>query len=363
MAIPHKIFLSGTNGLPGKYGGWDQLLSHLSLYLSENYCVTVHTSVYDSEPGLEYHDGAFIKIINLSANGASSIIYDFVCLWQSLINRGTCVMLGTSGGLFFPLFRALGLKIILNPDGEEWNRSKWPFFTKVYLYLSDLIANSSASAVIADHPRILQRVAKLRRKRLYYIPYGGDNAQIADLTLARSCLPCELKPLNYIFSVCRIEPENNVHITLEAASIANLPLVFIGNWNRSQYGRRLLDRYSNYQNIILLQPIYDPVVLGAIRSNCNLYIHGHTVGGTNPSLVEALCLGLRIICHDNKFNRDTTDNSCLYFNSSTDLVRLMIETFEPGLPHDVNQRALYLKKYAWQNVTSAYEKVIKDVII
>ena len=136
------ICLSGTNGLPGRYGGWDQLLSHLSSHLSQSYEVYVHTSLVDSEPGLKTCDGASIDIVRYKANGPQSILFDCVCMIRALRMRSVCIMLGTSGGLFFPIFRLLGLKIILNPDGEEWNRGKWSFPAKLYLLISDLVATS-----------------------------------------------------------------------------------------------------------------------------------------------------------------------------------------------------------------------------
>jgi len=355
------VFLSGTNGLPGRYGGWDQLLSHLAQHLSKSYDVIVHTSLYDATPGITYHDGAKIDIIKLKANGPSSILYDFICMFRAFKSGGICVMLGTSGGLFFPLFRLLGLKIILNPDGEEWNRGKWSRLAKIYLFISDFVANIFANVVIADHPKIMRRVSKLRSRNLYCIPYGGDNALTVDFSRAELSLPSFIQPFNYVFGVCRIEPENNVHLCLEAMSVLNLPLVFVGNWQRSKYGQNLFAKYSSYPNILLLDPIYEPRALGLLRSNCHLYFHGHTVGGTNPSLVEALCLGLRVICHDNEFNRQTAYNNALFFANTAELIDIIMKNYDLTIPKSESHKDFFLDKYSWQSVVQSYASVIDNV--
>ena len=355
-----QVFLSGTNGLPGRYGGWDQLLSHLSRHLSKSYDVIVHTSSYDAVPGMTHCDGARIDIIGFNANGPSSIVYDFICMYRAFKSGGICVMLGTSGGLFFPLFRLLGLKIILNPDGEEWNRGKWSFLAKVYLFISDFVANIFANVVIADHPKIMNRVSRLRSNNLYCIPYGGDNALSVDFTANELTLPSFISSYNYVFGVCRIEPENNVHLCLEAMAILDLPLIFVGNWQRSRYGQDLFDQYSSYSNMLLLNPIYEPKALGILRSNCNLYFHGHTVGGTNPSLVEALCLGLRVICHDNDFNRQTAFNKASFFTDLKHLISTIKKNYNPCFVNSKPHKAFFLEKYSWQSVVDSYGAVIHD---
>ena len=122
---------------------------------------------------------------------------------------------------------------------------------------------------------------------------------------------------NYAFKVCRIEPENNVHLILEAFyKYPLLNIVLVGNWNNSVYGKQLKLQFESFENIYLLEPIYDQNILNQLRSNCYLYIHGHSAGGTNPSLVEAMYLELPIIAYDINYNRETTSNKALYFKDS-----------------------------------------------
>ncbi len=355
----NKIFLSGTNGLPGRYGGWDNLLLHLSRRLSKNYKVICHTSKKDSEFNCTKYEGSHIFYIPLSANGSQSIIYDFICMIHSRIESGLCILMGCSGGIFIPFFRMLGLKIILNPDGEEWKRGKWSKPVRLFLFISFYISILSANYVVLDHPLIFKKVSNIRRKNCFYIPYGGDNALKVSFDKAEKTLKNQIENNNYLFSVCRIEPENNIHLCLDLASKIDFKVVFIGNWSRSKYGISLKNKYQHFENIFLLDPIYDPEILGSLRSNAKVYFHGHTVGGTNPSLVEAMSLGLTIIAHDNGFNRYTTNNLAYFFSDSESLKNAFDKAIQKPLnPSDL--KALVKKRYIWSNIVSDYEKVVEN---
>ncbi len=353
------IFLSGTNGLPGRYGGWDNLLVNLSKELSNSYKVYCHTSTYDGDKNINYYEGAYIDFIDLKANGSQSIFYDFVCMYRALKAGGLCIMLGCSGGLFVPFFRFLGLKIILNPDGEEWERGKWSLWTKLFLKISFYVASIFSNYVVADHPSIFSNLIKFRsKKNTFYIPYGGDNAKKVALDRSSNLIPETFFENPYMFSVCRIEPENNVHMCLELAAKTKYLLLFIGNWKKSKYGIELKNKYSQYKNIKLLDPIYDPIILGALRSNSSIYFHGHTVGGTNPSLVEAMSLGLNIIAHDNKFNRYTTNNLVNYFSNQITLEKAFLNA--DSKPSNMDKlKKVVSDRYLWSQIVKDYRKVVQ----
>ena len=121
----------------------------------------------------------------------------------------------------------------------------------------------------------------------------------------------------YAFSLARIQPDNNVELILDSFVANSLyPIIFVGNWNNSGYGKSLKKKYKDNPNIVLLDAIYDSTELNLLRSNCMVYIHGHSAGGTNPALVEAMFLGLPIIAFSNGFNEYTTENKAIYFNNS-----------------------------------------------
>ncbi|MCQ2353461.1 MAG: glycosyltransferase [Victivallaceae bacterium] len=160
----------------------------------------------------------------------------------------------------------------------------------------------------------------------------------------------------YAFAVCRIEPENNLHLILAAfESDAPMPLVIVGNWNHSNYSTELFQKYNAVPGIHLLPSIYDPEKLNFIRSRCRYYLHGHSCGGTNPSLVEAMYLGLPVIAYDVNFNRETTENAALYFDNVTTLKRLCRETDESQrLQIGRKMKEIADRRYVWQRICKRY---------
>ena len=160
----------------------------------------------------------------------------------------------------------------------------------------------------------------------------------------------------YALTVCRIEPENNIHVILEAFSRdAAFPVAMIGNWDNSDYGKDLKSRYQANENIHLLAPFYELAELNAIRTGCFVYLHGHSCGGTNPSLVEAMYLGLPIIAFDVNFNRETTENKALYFQNADHLRSLVNDIDEKLLKQNGEaMREIALRRYTWKRISELY---------
>ena len=360
-----KIYISGTNGLTAQYGGWDQIIRGVSEKLSEEYSVICHGSFYDANAQLNKRFRSKVKLFKIQANGVSSVIFDFRCLLDAYFGKGICLMMGTSGGIFFPIFKLFGLKIILNPDGFEWKRSKWSKSAKLFLFLSDFLAINFSDLIICDHPVRQERDRKITNTKTVYIPYGGDNAKSNLLSNSSLEIVSKIEEKNYFFKVCRIEPENNVHIIIKAAISAKVNLVIVGNWSNSKYGNNLKNNYPNnlFKNIYLLDPVYDPDELGALRSNCLSYIHGHTVGGTNPSLVEAMWLGLDIICQNNEFNQYTTDFKATYFKDYYELVEILKLKSKKESYQSCGKlmKEIALKKYTHKIICQNYLDAVKSL--
>ncbi len=360
-----KLFISGTNGLTAQYGGWDQIIRNVSEKLSEEYNVICHGSFYDANNDLNKRFRSKVKLFKIKANGVSSVFFDFRCLVDAYFGGGICLMMGTSGGIFFPLFKLLGLKIILNPDGFEWKRSKWSKFVKIFLFLSDFLAINFSDLIVCDHPVRQERDRKISNTRTVYIPYGGDNAKYNLLENSSHEIISKIQEKNYFFKVCRIEPENNIELVIKAAISAKVKLVIVGNWTNSKYGNDLKNDYTNdiFKNIYLLDPIYDPDELGALRSNCLSYIHGHTVGGTNPSLVEAMWLGLDIICQNNVFNKYTTDFKATYFKDVYELVKILKLKSKKESYQSCGKimKEIASKKYTHKIISQNYLEAVKSL--
>lgn len=352
-----KLAIVGSNGLPGRYGGWDQLMEHLVEFLSPTFEITVYASKFDYEDYPPTYRGAKLVYLPLKANGFQSIPYDVLSVLHAGWRRADVVLvLGTSGCIAFPLFRLLGIRLVLNPDGAEWKRGKWSFWAKAFLKLSEHWGIRWAHHVVADNAIIQRDLRDCYGLECSMIAYGGDHVSAMPLRPETSA-KYGLEERSYCFKVCRIEPENNLDMILSSFAQSGLRLVVVGNWHFSKYGVGLRHQYQEFANISMLDPIYDQAELNELRSNCRLYIHGHSVGGTNPSLVEAMCLGLCVVAFNVNYNRSTTYDSALYFSDADELGSVVAsinadETHQRAI--GARLKALGLKHYAWGKIIQQY---------
>jgi glycosyltransferase involved in cell wall biosynthesis len=353
-----KVAIIGTNGLPGRYGGWDQLLNHLTLYLKEKYSVIVYTSSYDAVKGLKEYNGAKLKIVPLKANGMQSVFYDAISLFHAAIHYDILLVLGTSGCIFLPVIKLFKKKVILNPDGQEWKRGKWSKPVKKFLMISERFGIKYANVIISDNKKIQEYLDETYSRESVLIEYGGDNASYIPLS-QKTIEKYSIEPLKYAFKVARIEPENNIGLILEAFKSLKMDLVLVGNWNFSKYGKNIRQKYLNYPNLKLIDPIYEQECIDELRSNCGVYIHGHSVGGTNPGLVEAMNLGLFCVVYNVEYNIETTENKAIYFSNISDLQRIIkqFENNELDVPfYRVKMKEIAKRRYSWDIIVKKYEK-------
>ena len=354
------ITVIGTQGVPANYGGFESLVENIiSEYKSPDIEYTVFCSSRDLPEKREEYKGAKLKYLSLSANGIQSIPYDMLSLLKIPKKTDIILVLGVSGSLILPFFRLFSKKrLIINIDGLEHRRDKWGKVARTYLKLSEKMAVKYADIIIADNKGIQDYVKKEYGKESILIAYGGDHViqKIGNDEKTSVLGKYGLQAGEYAFSVCRIEPENNVHITLEAYKQAGKDLVFVGNWQKSEYGKRLYEQYSVYPNIHLLTPIYDLRILNVLRSNCSVYIHGHSAGGTNPSLVEAMFFKKPIYAFDVVYNRETTENKASYF-SDVDSLKAMIRSSTTMSENAQNMYEIANRRYCWKEIVKQYERL------
>lgn len=353
-----KVAIIGTNGLPGKYGGWDQLVIHLTENLKDKFDFLVYTS-YTSIVGKPVYNGTNLMKVPFKANGFQSIPYDIFSIIHALYKCDVLFICGTSGCVFLPIASLFRKKIVLNPDGQEWRRGKWSKLVQWFLKLSEKLGVSSASIVVSDNLVIQKYIKEEYHKDSVLIEYGGDQVVKVGLS-SETAIKYNISKGKYAFKVCRIEPENNIALILEAFSeVSNLNLVLIGNWSNSKFGIELRNEYSKYMNLNLLDPIYDQEVLDELRSNCGVYIHGHSVGGTNPSLVEAMNLGLFIIAFDVNYNRETTENKALYFIDKLSLINHLQSFMSNTIDCEIvksDMIEIAKRRYFWEIITNKYAR-------
>jgi glycosyltransferase involved in cell wall biosynthesis len=319
-----KICVVGSVGIPASYGGFETLAESLIDASDTDFTVYCSGKHYQDRP--KKYKSAELVYIPFSANGVSSIVYDVLSLLHALFSgHKNFLVLGVSGAIFFPILSCFPkVKIVTNIDGIEWRREKWKGFAKLFLKLSEYLAVKFSTCVVSDNDAITSYIAEEYKSSCKTIAYGGDHALKPMATVKFNKDLNTIQP--FALSICRIEPENNVHLILEAFSDAKLPIIFIGNWNNSGYGKELYSKYKNKINLTLLNPIYCLDSLYAYRAYCSVYIHGHSAGGTNPSLVEMMHFSKPIVAYDCSFNKATMENKGNYFTSSDDLIRLFENT-------------------------------------
>lgn len=350
-----NIAIIGTQGVPANYGGFESLVENIiGEDKSQDINYTVFCSSKDLPQQQKEYKGAKLKYIPLSANGIQSIPYDMLSLLKLPKETDIILILGVSGCIILPFYRLFSKKkIIINIDGLEHRREKWGKSAKFFLRFSEKLAVKYADTIVSDNIGIQDYVKDTYGKDSDLIAYGGDHV-IRDINPkfeTEILTKFALIPNDYAITVCRIEPENNCHHTLEAFSKTDKKLIFIGNWNRSDYGRNLREKYSKFSNIIIQDPIYDTDILYVLRKNAKIYIHGHSAGGTNPSLVEAMFFACPILCYDVVYNRATTHQEAYYWSDVSTLLGLLNRE---DLCGDSMLR-IAQKEYTWKKIVSQYE--------
>lgn len=354
-----KIGLVGIVGVPAEYGGFETFADYLSRLISDRYEITIYCSSKSYKKKIKKYNRAILKYIPLKATGAQSIPYDILSILLSCRDSQVLLVLGSSGALIIPLVRLFtNKKIIFNMAGLEWKRSKWTASVRWFLKYSEKIAVKYSHHVVVDNQGLQEYITEEYGIKSRVIAYGGD--QVTKLKITHELL-AEFPFLDspYYCAVARIQPDNNVDMILEAfEKMSDRNLVYIGNWDFSEYGRMLKNKYTGFDNIHLLDSIYDLSILDQIRANCVAYIHGHSAGGTNPSLVEAMHLALPIFAFDVNFNRYTTQNEAFYFINSGGLVTKVASMSDRDKEGCAAKMKLIADDvYTWEHVVEEYEKL------
>lgn len=337
----------GSAGIPNRYGGFESFLEHCApalVSLGHQVIVTCDERLY-SEWGLKFQ-GVERIFLSTPANGGWSIVHDLIAFFRVFLKSSHIVVLGVSGGLWFPLFRlACSLsnkRLLVNIDGVEWRRTKFSPAKRLLLRVLDSLAQISAHHVIYDNKALRGFLLRASDRKASCIAYPGDHVQrLANVNQ---------KPRTAL-TVCRIEPENNLELLIEGAHRSSIEsYTIVGNWEHSQYSRDLRNRYSSDRRLNLFDPIYDPHKLALLRESCSCYIHGHSVGGTNPSLVEMLFYDCTLLCYDVPFNHETAGDCASYFKTPESLAAAL----NAPAHFDVRVRSAFRERYTAKLISARY---------
>ncbi len=353
-----KVAVVGIQGVPAKYGGFETLVENIiGVNCPSDVFYTVFCSRKDYLSHIESYKGAKLKYISwFHANGIQSVPYDILSLLKCIRGYDAILILGVSGCMFLPIFRLVyRKKIVVNIDGIEHQRDKWGWFAKWFLRASEAIAVRFADVVISDNKGIQDYVMETYGKSSELIAYGYDHVkrEISKKREQDILKKYELEADSYAISISRIEPENNSHLIYEAFVASGKKLVFVGNWDRNEYSRGLKMKYSKYPNIHMITSLYSLDELYVLRKNCSCYIHGHSAGGTNPSLVEAMYFGKPILAFDVIYNRETMHGHGYYFKDKDELISLLqYNNLEGKILNEVAEQ-----EYSWKRISQQYSEL------
>jgi glycosyltransferase involved in cell wall biosynthesis len=326
MESRRTIMILGCRGVPASHGGFETFAEQLSLFLVGRgwhvivYCQKDNDTVRrpiqritsDSWRGIER------RHVSVTARGAlATLEFDWHCVRDASRHPGLCLVLGYNGAVFLPYLRIRGGKIITNMDGVEWRRLKWNIVERAWLWLSEWIGAWVSHRLIADNPAIAEHLASRRNgSAITMIPYGGINPDSIARNGDEAVQKLGLESDRYLMLVARIEPDNNIQAIIEAFSRRrrNVRLIVLGTIDPTKPYHRSILQAANAE-VIFLGANYDPQIVIPLRLHARAYLHGHMVGGTNPSLVEALWARNAIIAYDNPYNRWTAGDAGFYFTT------------------------------------------------
>ncbi len=360
MSTKKKVAIIGTNGLPANYGGFETLTHYLAEYIGKDFDITVYCSRTPKKSRLKTYNYARLKYFPFKANGWQSMIYDFLSIFHAFFHSEHLIVLGFSGAFAFPLNKIFRRNIIFNIGGIESQKvrgkkllSKFEIRFKKGM---EKLCVKNSNTIIIDNDSFKDYLEKEHGIKPVLAEYGGDHA--VALKITEELL--EQYPFLYAaydLTVSRAQEDMNIHLVIDAyKSLSNRKVVIISNWHISEYGRKLYAEYLNkYPNIILLQAIYEPIALNVIRSNCEVYLHTHSLCGTAPSLVEAMTLNLPVVAFDVPANRSTTEEKALFFTDVSSLITLLQNLKRYKLEHiKADMTEISGRRYTWSRVAGIY---------
>ncbi len=362
MAFP-SIAIIGSRGIPAQYGGFETFAEELAVRLVKQ---GVDVTVYcEGRSGPDTYAGVQLEYVPTPhLGGLTTVLHDFRALWQARKKYDVVYMLGYGTSLFCMMPKLAGTEVWMNMDGVEWKRDKWGILGKTWWKMMEAIAQYVPHLMIADAEAIKSFLQNRHTSLpdIVVIPYGATSLDAKPDPTALE--EWGVKPNEFHLVVSRFEPENHVREIFQGYSNSKspYPLIALGTTRKPTAYTKSLDAIARRdERIILPGPIYDRRI-DALRYYARTYLHGHSVGGTNPSLLEAMGSGNAIIAHDNEFNREVAGEAAAYFSSSANVAMLIEELdSDEALRVDLGERSLQRVKnsYTWERVEETYLNLLE----
>lgn len=360
-----KIGILGTRGIPNHYGGFEQFAQFLSEALVKRGCeVCVYSSHKHPYQKSNWRGVRIIRKFDpeFKIGLAGQFVYDFNCLQDARKrNFDILLQLGYTTNAVFAFLLNKKTKHICNPDGMEWKRSKYPLPIKWFLRFSEKLAVRTNQLLVADSMVIRDYY---REKYNADVIYAAYPASVHEHLKPRIIKKFKVEPYEYHLFIARFQSDNNLDLICKAYTDSNsrFPLIAVGN-SSGKYGKYLRKKYRD-ANIRFVGGIYDFESLNNLRYYSNLYFHGHSAGGTNPSLLEAMAASALICAHDNPFNRSVLNDDAYFFKSAESLTKIITEHQIENRKNDFikNNLKKIREKYAPEKIINIYYGAFKQML-
>jgi len=358
------LSILGTRGLPSAHSGFESFVARLAPYLvAQGWDVAVFCQDETGQGAAEWQGVRLVQFPDARGGSLGSIIFDANSVWRAAGEDRLVLTMGYNTAVFGILLRLRGRKNIYNMDGIEWRRAKWSLPVKAWFFVNELLACVFGNHLIADHPGIASHLSRrFAGGKTTMIPYCADPVPEADPALLA---PFGVSPDRYALMICRPEPENSILDIVRAFSQKprGQKLVVLGNYRpeTNPYHRLVLAAAS--EEVMFPGAIFDPAIVGALRRFARVYVHGHQVGGTNPSLVEALAAPAPVLARDNHFNRWVAGPSAFYFRDGRDceaaIAQVLALTPAELAAARAGSGARYAQFFTPAKVLKAYETLLE----
>jgi glycosyltransferase involved in cell wall biosynthesis len=355
----------GTRGVPAAHGGFETFAEHLALHLvASGWRVIVYCQVDGCGPVVEDRWRGVERVrfpVDL-AGPKGTISFDWQATLHAARQRDLCLTLGYNTAVFCALLRTRGIPNLINMDGIEWSRAKWGPLAKTWFWLNERAGCWLGNHLVADHPQIAVHLAtRVRADKITMIPYGADAVSDAP---AGPVQALGLEPGRFLTVIARPEPENSLLevVTGFSARPRGRQLVVMGNYDDGNAYHRAV-RAAAGAEVRFVGAIYDKTVVQALRCHSLAYVHGHQVGGTNPSLVEALGAGNAIVAHDNRFNRWVGEDAALYFSDAASFSARLDELLGDTGPARLDKLRQHARRrfealFTWPAILQQYQELL-----
>lgn len=358
-----KIAILGTRGIPNYYGGFEQFAEFFSVYLVEKghevYVYNSHDHKYQEKT---FHGVNLIHIHDPEYKYGTfgQFIYDYNCIMDSRPRDFDIILqLGyTSNSIWFFLLPKKPI-IITNMDGIEWKRSKHKAIIRQFLRFAERLAVISSDYLVSDSLGIKTFLKNRYNKESTYIAYGANPFNTPNESILAEY---KVEKDNFNMIMARFEPENNLDMVLEGVVKSNDPttILVIGNHN-TKYGEYLKNKFKSTATIRFMGGIYNLEHLNNLRYYSKFYFHGHSVGGTNPSLLEAMASQALILAHNNDFNKGVLKTNAFYFSNANEVANLLLSCKKSdNLPFIKNNYEAIVHQFNWEQINAAYLHLFEE---